>query len=240
MSDNQNDIARRVRGLLNKTVANGCTEAEALAAAAAARRLMDAHRLTQSDVEIEAEPIDDVLVERPVDQKTAAVDYIMRGLNAYCGVKTWFTWRGGKRVIRMLGLHGDTEMARYLYEMMAKTIERDSAAYIRTIRDRCHDATATRRYRQSYQIGMATRVNERLHQMAKERDAVAVTGTGTALVVVKGAMVADAWDRLGIKLGRATRGMGVRSYDAHSAGRAAGDRVNLSRPVSGAAQGRIA
>ena len=42
--------ARRILALLAKTVANGCTEHEALAAAKRALELMDEYRLTQSNL----------------------------------------------------------------------------------------------------------------------------------------------------------------------------------------------
>ena len=64
-------VARRVRALLEKTTSNGCTEAEALAAAEKARALMDAYRLTQSDLEIAAEPIVSVLKAQLVTEAYA-------------------------------------------------------------------------------------------------------------------------------------------------------------------------
>lgn len=42
--------ARRILALLAKTVANGCTEQEALAAAKRALELMDEYRLTQRNL----------------------------------------------------------------------------------------------------------------------------------------------------------------------------------------------
>lgn len=42
--------ARRILALLTKTVTNGCTEQEALAAAKRALELMDEYRLTKSNV----------------------------------------------------------------------------------------------------------------------------------------------------------------------------------------------
>lgn len=63
---------------------------------------------------------------------------------------------------------------------------------------------------------------------------------GTALVVVKSHTVDAAFEALGIKLAKGSGGPKARDHDAYHAGRAAGDRVNLSRPVGGQSQGRIA
>lgn len=247
MSDQQDDVARRVRGLLNKTVANGCTEAEALAAAQAARRLMDAHRLTQSDVEIEAEPIDDVWIERPNDQKLAAVDLCCGAISKYCGTKSWYQWKDGKRRWRVIGLKDDTAMASYLYQMLATTIASEATRYIKANPVERVDwltpaqqAHRTIRVKQSFSVGMAHRISRRLREMADQANATAVTSTGTALVVVKSAAVGSYFDSLGMRLTKGSGGPKAFSHSAYEAGHAAGDRVNLSRPVTGAAQGRIA
>lgn len=240
MSDQQEDIARRVRGLLNKTVANGCTEAEALAAAQAARRIMDAHRLTQSDVEIEAEPIDDVCIDRPTAQKLAAVDLCCAAISKYCGTKSWYQHKHGKRMWRVIGLKADTEMAKYLYEMLADTIARETRDYARANASHWSDAAHTRRMNQSFSVGMAQRISRRLREMAEAANAQAVTSTGTALVVVKDHAVSGYFDGLGIKFSGSLSGPRARSQGAYEAGRAAGERVNLSRPVAGQGQGRLA
>lgn len=240
MSDTRDDIARRVRALLNKTIDNGCTEAEALAAAEAARRIMDAHRLTQTDVQIEAEPIDDIWIERPTAQKLSAVDLCCSAISRYCGTKSWYEWKHGKRHWRVIGLADDTSMARYLYEMLATTIARETAHYTKYNRVPSRDAADTRRQNQSFSVGMAHRIARRLYEMAGAANATAVTSTGTALVVVKAHTVNAAFAALGLALSKGNTGPRAFSQAAYDAGRAAGDRVNLSRPLGGQAQGRIA
>ena len=74
MNGDKDAIAHKIRSLLAKTVENGATEAEAMLAAEKARKIMDEHRLTQTDIEIEAEEIEDITFERPRNQKLAAVD----------------------------------------------------------------------------------------------------------------------------------------------------------------------
>lgn len=233
-NDLRDTIARRVRALLAKTVENGATEAEAIAAAAKARQLLDEHRLSQADCEIEAEPIDDVLIERPNDLKLAAVDYCLTGIDAYCGVKTWFSKRGGVRKVRCIGLRNDVDMAVYLYKMLASTIASEGARFARA------NPGGGRRVKASFQVGMAARIDDRLHEMAKALNPVAKTASGTALVVVKDRVVNDAFARLGIHLsGRWTGGISVKDGASYNAGRAAGDRVNLSRPVNSGSTGLL-
>jgi hypothetical protein len=238
-------IAHRIRSLLAKTVENGATEAEALAAAAKARAIMDAHRLSQSDIEVQEEPIDLELVDRPVDHKSAAVDACLYGIEAYCGVETWFrtSFDNGtkvrKRRLVIFGLRSDVQMAKYLYQMIAASIRLETAAFARANQNSWRDAPTTRKINQSFQVGMARRVGQRLSELAQTANATAKTSDGTALVVVKNAVVQQAFADLGLTMGRGLAGLKAFDHGAYHAGQAAGDRVNLSRPIDGAAQGRI-
>lgn len=233
-NDLREAIARRVRALLAKTVENGATESEAIAAAEKARQLLDAHRLTQADCEIEAEPIEDTIIDRPNASKIAAVDYCLRGINKYCGTKSWFHTRGGARKIRIIGLTSDVQMAIHLYRMLADTIKSESAIFLR---DNRTYTVSPRRMSQSFQVGMAIRVCDRLTEMAAALEPTAKTANGTALVVVKNALVKEAFAKLGLRLSNhGTRGMSIGNGGAYGAGQAAGNRVNLNRPVTGGSQ----
>jgi hypothetical protein len=88
----------------------------------------------------------------------------------------------------------------------------------------------------SFQQGMAVRVADRLDAMHQERDTnvTAQRSTGSALILVKQQVVDDAFRETEIRL-VATAGLDrVRLNGAFRHGLAAGDRVNLSRPVGDA------
>src|ERR1700751_3003730 len=55
MSDARKRMLERVRALLAKTIANGCTEGEAMAALGKARELMVTYELSESDLQPETE-----------------------------------------------------------------------------------------------------------------------------------------------------------------------------------------
>ena len=218
-------VSKRIRALLSKTIENGATEAEALAAATKARELMDRYRLSMTDVEIQSEPVIQELDDRPNKRRYAAADYAAHGICAYCGVRSWLRreHQATRRV--WLGFKPDVEMAKYLYAMIDSTIKQELATFQsqRGYKDRGETS--------SFQLGMAIRINERLHDMAKQLEPIAKTATGTALVVVRNAVVNAAYAQLHLKFGAASRGMSLRSSSAYSAGKAAGERANLSRPL---------
>jgi len=90
-----------------------------------------------------------------------------------------------------------------------------------------------RRASKSFQQGMAARVADRLDEMHRERDAniAAQRSTGTALILVKHQVVEDAFQKTEIRVVSAGRLGRARLNRAFRHGLAAGDRVNLARPV---------
>ena len=86
---------------------------------------------------------------------------------------------------------------------------------------------------------MAARVAKRLDQMHRERDAhvVAQRSTGTDLILFKQQVVEDAFRDTKIRLVSVAGLSRARASGAFRQGVAAGDRVNLNRPVGDA--GRV-
>jgi hypothetical protein len=237
MSDEREKIARRIRGLLNLSADQSVTEQEAIEAARKARELMDKYRVTMTDVEIKAEPVelDEV---KSAYATTAPVDYCRPGIMAYCGVKLWFeSHRGAVRRVKILGLKADTDMAGWLYTMLQTALESDWRAYKKTPAWRELTGGGKRSATQSFFVGMAVRINERLLELAEALEPVAKTASGTALVVIKNQLVDAAFAELDLHF-RKSRGLSIRDGGAYHAGKAAGDRVNLNRPIGAAAAAR--
>ena len=95
-----------------------------------------------------------------------------------------------------------------------------------------------RRASKSFQQGMAARVADRLDEMHQVRDAsvAAQRSTGTALILVKHQIVDGAFRDTAIRLVAAGSLSRVRMNGAFRHGLAAGDRVNLNRPVGNSAR----
>lgn len=237
----ENSLHQRVLDKLAKlrsmTMERGASEAEALMAAQMMRKLMDEHNLTQTDLEIHESPMTDETFDRPYGFRDEGADYCWLGIQKYCGVRFFYTMRYEQKfgdpfgsaekvkLIRIFGLKPDVEMAFYLYEIIAEAMERDSEAYVRK-----HQPTKKRLMQKSFTQGMAARINARLVEMAKALEPVAKTASGSALVVVKTAAVEEAFNKLGVNL--KTQVSHVKT-DANAwwGGHAAGDKVNLNRPV---------
>ncbi len=155
----------------------------------------------------------------------------------------WFTTLGRTRRIVIFGLRGDVEMARYLYDMLTAVIAAEVKAFDKREKDLRWQAIWNsggdaqlrdrdgRSARMSFQVGMADRINGRLIQMAADLEPVAKTASGTALVVVKNALVNEAYAKLGLRLKTLTGGPSAHDMAAYGQGQEAGNKVNLGRPV---------
>lgn len=222
----------RIKALLAKTVTNGCTEQEAMAAATKAGELMDRYSLSMSDVEIKAEKcatggFGDMF--KPLHD----VRYAASAIGRFCGCRTWF--QGGR--IEFFGLPQDIEVAKFLVDLVRNSIESAFKVFLksdeRPIDNRTDKKMCNKIVRRPFMVAMAQRVGVRLNEMSAAREATAMTSTGTSLVVVRNAVVNEQYKDLALKL-RAKRSGAVRGHNAvFAAGRKAGDRVNLTTGIGG-------
>jgi hypothetical protein len=242
MSDTNVDleaVRTRLQKLLMVTEENGATEGETLAAAGRAAELMRKYQVTLTDKELRATGVTNETFDRSEPFHNVAADFCFAGLQKLCSVKIWYHQRneysqfGAKttyRLMAVLGLKTDVEFTRWLYDMIDETITRETEHFRGTavFKNASHKPTAS----SSFQSGMAARINARLLALADE-GAAAVTSNGKALVVLKDDIVRAAFEKMQLKGGNASLALAypISDASAKAAGAAAGDKVNLSRPV---------
>lgn len=220
-------LRTRVRALLAKTVDNGCTEDEALAAAAKAAELLDRHDLSMSDVDLREASCERVVYETRRKKRIPIADCV-GAVAHFCDCKVWRERdAAGEARYVFFGLPADAEVALYLTGLIDAAVRSElgryktSPAYLRfRHRDR-YLANA------SFALGMVTSIAERLDAMKAGRDR-ANGETGRDLVVVKASVVDEEMRRLGIDL-RTSRGAGrFVSPDAFEAGGTAGATLAIT------------
>jgi Protein of unknown function (DUF2786) len=224
----RNKMIERIRGLMAKTVANGCTEAEAKAAADHVDRLLATYELDLTEVTVKEQEIikfEIKLLHHPV--RHAAVR-----IGAFCDCKVWA--EGG--FLAFLGLEIDTNVAEYLTLLFQRAIDRESGSFMLLNPDLAMlSARSMQTATESFSLGMAARLGERLVELKSKRD-FAKKATGFDLVLAKGALVNEAFDSLGLHLKNA-RAEFVGDRRAYQAGRDRADTVNISQGVAGRAGG---
>jgi hypothetical protein len=219
-------VKRIIRELQNKTESNGCTEQEAMAAAATMGRLLEENNLDITEIGVREETSKCEKFE-----VYAADDYagsLIVGIKHFCEIIAYTVsneGHAGKYVF--FGTPHDVAIALYLYEVCAEAMEHDWARYMET-------NGYSMKKRMSFRAGFSRRIYDRLMEMKRERDAASAS-TCRDLVVLKDQLVTEEFARrFGIKL-VTRRGGGNMSADmsAYRAGQSAGGRVNLRNPIEG-------
>lgn len=238
-------VKARIRALAARTVDRGCSEAEALAAAAKVGELLDVYGLTMSEVELREE----ACVERRIaPQGTAgtALRWLLPSLLRFCECRGW---TDGRHDIVLFGLEPDVQMADYLLHVVAAALRFEENRF-KASRDYVqatwkHTPQAVLR---SYRYGFADRIARRLDAMTEargqaqeaRRTAAMGASASTALVLAKEKKVEEGFRRLGVRLRTVRSTATVRDRGAYGRGAEAGGRVGLERPVgAGPAAARL-
>ena len=217
MNTDLDKLRAKLAALKAKTTAAGCSEAEALAAAEAVARLMAAHGLTDADIEMTAARAKEKTVSATWRTSVAAsVAYVTgtapillpaEGAYEFVGRDPW------------------PDVAAYLYQVLVRAVERETATFKTTSAYKRRRTLSTRRAAVGdFVNAMVVRLRVRLLQL------FSATLDADARAAAKQALVARHPDSSTI---RNVTGK-PRFADASDAGWDAGNRVTLTHGVAGA------
>ena len=155
-------------------------------------------------------------------------------LGTFCATKNWYTKSANGIVFHFFGLESDVQMVDYLYKVIDRAIEVETQNFKRTPAYQ-FATTHRKRLSTSFQNAMARRIGQRLRTMTYEAQAKrtqAGTSSSTALVIIaKEKRVEVEYLKKGMKLRMVKTPTRISSSVGAQAGYAAGNKVNLSRPL---------
>jgi hypothetical protein len=220
-------LKTRIQGLRAKTIDNGCTEGEAMLAAAKVAELLDRYDLSLSDVELREAPCErrDFETHR---KKRIPLDGCIGAIAYFCDCRVWREKNpAGEARYVFFGLRADVEVAHYLTELIDAAVRAElgrfktSADYRRFRHQERYLANA------SFTLGMAASIADKLTAMKAQRDAVN-SGAGRDLVVLKTSVVDSELGKLDLKLRTVRRTSRMVSPTAYEAGGAAGASLPIN------------
>jgi hypothetical protein len=230
MTINRDALIEKVKALLTKTVDNGCTEEEALAALDKAHALMDAYEVTEADLQLTKEETAILRSEPPDSLDPHNIKWHLMGAVAdFCSCTAWQKRRRDTKAITFCGLPSDVRLATWLLDTLAAFVQAELARHlIATLPPK----SEKRRVITGFVQGCCDRIRDRLGALGAQ-SAAAATSNGRELVLVKNAAVAAKMKECGIRVTGCC--LGGQTNDAgYAAGHAAGDRASFGRPVAGA------
>ncbi len=230
---NITNIKNKIRALLNKTVENGATEAEAFSSMKIVGKLLEEYNLSMDELSVRNETCVTQFYStnsKHMNEQVMTSSYIAK----FCSVKVWMN-RSPKGIdIYFFGLEPDVQMAIYLVNMVGSVYQNEYATFKASDFYKNFDGHG-RILASNFLKGYANKINHRLNAMMKEaqQQKAANNLQSTALVVIeKAKFVEEEFKKSGPKL------VTSKSYSsskfnatARIAGENAGNKANLSRPI---------
>jgi len=228
-------LMQRIQGLRAKTVAQGCTEQEALAAAEKVAELLDRYGLSLGELDFRAQPCDGVTIETS-RRRMAPVDNCIPVVAAFFDCRVWIeSAKGAPLRYVFFGLRADVAAAQYLHELVERAFDTETDAF-RAGKIYANMAGERRSATNSFQIGLASGICFKLRAMQEARNAHRRSASGRDLVPVKAAMVDDEVAKLGLDFHQRSTASRKRVLsDAYAAGKQAGERFEVALGISEAA-----
>lgn len=220
-------LLARIQALRAKTTDRGCTEQEAMAAAAKVAELLDRHGLSITDMELRAHPC--VRSElRTARSRAGPLDECGPAVAAFFDCRFWFeTWGDGRLSHVFFGLPADVEAATCLMGLVGHAFETEGNRF-RSGKDYTQGRGGRRRaLHTSFMLGLSEGVRARLGMMRAAREAALRAASGRDLVVVKASIVDAEMEKLGLRFRSRAAADPRINPGAYEAGRAVGQRLEL-------------
>jgi hypothetical protein len=214
-------LKTRIQGLRAKTIDNGCTEGEALAAAAKVAELLDRYDLSLTDVELREAPCERREYETH-RKKRIPLDDCIGAIADFCDCRVWREKnQAGEARYVFFGLRSDIEVAHYLTEVIDSAVRAELGRYKTTSDYQRFRHQERHMANTSFALGMVASIADKLTAMKAGRDE-ANNRTGRDLVVLKAAVVDTELEKLDLKFQTVPRAGRMVSPMAYEAGEVAG------------------
>src|SRR3977135_2199813 len=192
-------LKTRIQALRAKTIDNGCTEEEALSAAAKVAELLDRHDLSLTDVEIREAPGERREYETH-RKKRIPLDDCIGAIANFCDCRVWREKnQAGETRYVFFGLRSDIEVAHYLTELINTAVRSELGRYKTTPDYRRFRHKERHMANASFTLGMVASIADKVKAAHAGADKERV-GTGRDLVVLKAAVVDAELEKLDLKL----------------------------------------
>ena len=163
----------RIQALRAKTVEQGCTEQEALAAAEKVAELLDRYGLSLSELDLKRQACEGMSVETG-RRRVGPVDDCVPAVAAFFDCRAW----GEKSAAGTLrhvffGLPADVAAARYLYELVERAFETETARFRAGETYAAMPTRVRRTATNSFGIGLARGIAAKLRTLREARGGAA-------------------------------------------------------------------
>ena len=220
-------LLARIEALRSRTTDRGCTEAEAMAAAAKVAALLDRHGLSMADIGRRAQPCDRLAL--PTGRsRIGPLDECAPAVAAFFDCRFWFETDAEGRLTQVFfGLPADVQAAATLMPLIAGAFETEANRFRNGPEYRRGRGGRRRALHTSFVLGLSEGIQAKLAAMRAEREAALRASSGRDLVLAKAGVVEAEMETLGLRFrsrNPAERPVNAQAFDA---GHAAGERIDM-------------
>ncbi|MGQ9369402.1 DUF7168 domain-containing protein [Azospirillum sp. ST 5-10] len=217
-------LIQRIQALRAKTVEQGCTEEEAIAAAAKVAELLDRYGLSLSEIDLKQQRCEGLGISTG-RRRAGPIDECVPAIAAFLDCRVWGeTGPLGDLRHVFFGLPADVAAAGYLYEVVERTFATETETFRGGELYAASSGGERRSATHSFQVGLAHGIIEKLRRLRHEREAGLKTATGRDLVPLKAAAIDEDIAKLGLSFRSRARTRRRVVADAFEEGREAGRR----------------
>lgn len=229
----RDSIIKKIQLLKEKTVSNGCSEAEALSAAEKISQLLNEYDLSMSDVEIKSQVFEqnDLILDGSVRKP---IHDIVANIGTFTDTKVWYAKKDKKFVYSFFGAKNDVMFAHYLFNILSNSMDFEYKKFQKTVE---YKTIGGRVARSSFYKGMVIRLSQRLKDM-KNNIRTETKEKGLVLYDKMG-LVQQKFNELNIRLKSNYRKTTITNTNAFYAGKKAADNININKGVTSNKRAKI-
>jgi hypothetical protein len=222
-------LVQKLQALQNMTVANGCTESEALVAAGKAAELLERYGLSMEELKAAApnQLCDQNSINCGRPRYTHEVQFLAPVIAEFTKTKTWLSRTSTEVQMTFFGLKADVQIASCLFNVFRAAMEHEWTLFwvCHAVEQNVNRRTA----RRSFMLGMAKRIQARLFELMDAAESGPVLSASREIVVLKEQIVEKALRDLNLRFRRTSRSKSTTfDVDAFVAGQVAGNNVSIS------------
>jgi Protein of unknown function (DUF2786) len=221
-------LIQKLQALQNMTVANGCTESEALVAAGKAAELLERYGLSMEELKAAApnQLCDQNSLDCGRPRFTHEVQFLAPVIAEFTKTKTWQTRTSTEVQMTFFGLKADVQIASYLFNVFRSVMDHEWELFWC-----CHaveQGVNRRTARKSFMLGMVKRLQARIFELMEAADSGPALAESREIVVLKEEIVEKALRDLNFRF-KAARKSKATAFDADAfmAGEIAGSNVSI-------------
>ena len=232
-TEKRDSIIKKIQLLKEKTVSNGCSEAEAMSAAEKISQLLNEYDLSMSEVEIKSQVFEqsDLVVDGSVRKP---IHDVVSTIATFTDTKVWYNKKDKKFVYSFFGAKNDVDFAHYLFNLLSNSMDFEYKKFQKTTE---YKVIGGRVARSSFYKGMSVRLCQRLKEM---KNTIKNETQERGLVLYdKMGLVKQKFNELNLRLKNETRKQSISDARAFIAGKKAADNISINKGVTNTKRAQV-